>query len=114
MDYSNFIDYFPEFESIDESIVSASIRNTVIECNGYAGINTLSVREYAIALHSAHNLTIEQHIQSGQPYPIKSVASKNDKIEYAVGKSGYELGTTIYGTRLQALIDSNYLGGFNV
>ncbi len=116
MDYAAFIDYFPELSSTDEAIVSNAIRNVLLENNGYIGIEQEPVREYAIALHAAHYITVDARVLSGNPGVMKRVKSRNDEIEYAIAsnQSGYDLGSTIYGIRLERLINSNYLSGYCV
>ena len=100
----------------DDIALQATIDGVVIESNGYIGIIDETTRKQAIALHAAHCTRLELIAESsigayGLPVSIKS---KDDEIKYGTVDRKFDFSTTIYGRRLQNLLDSQYAGGFLV
>jgi hypothetical protein len=117
MNYQKFIELFPEFEDrIDEDIVTKYINNILIETNGYCGIETEAIRDYAVALHVAFLL---QKDYPSDPLTglgvIKRMKNFNDEVEFApstLDTTGFDVNS--YGQRLKRLLAANYMGGMYV
>lgn len=97
----------------DEDALIATIEAVMAETKGYQGISDESVRTQALLLHIAHYTRLELIAEStvGQYGLPSRIESRNDKLEYK-NSDGWELGSTLYGQRLQKLLDSQYVGGF--
>ncbi len=104
--YQSFVAMFPEFSDRVQSEVEAVVAQTLIETSEYEGLHDLVLQQQALALHVAHNLELADRAKGEGKYgPVKSLASNNDKVEYAVNPSGSQsLDSTDYGVRLQVVI----------
>ena len=105
-----------QIQNRDEDAIQATIDAVIAETNGYSGILNEDSKTQAIALHVAHYIRLESIAESsvglyGIPTKIKS---KDDELQYGSSNNGYDFSSTIYGQRLQKLLDSLYLGGFLV
>lgn len=97
----------------DDSVLQATIDAVITETNGYVGILDDATRLHAIALYAAHTVRLESITESaigtyGMPTGIKS---KDEEISYGTGEQLLDLTATLYGQRLQKLLDSQYAGG---
>lgn len=103
----------PVIQNRDDDALQATIDAVLAETNGYTGITNETIRNQAIALHVAHYTRMESILEStvgvyGVPSRVKS---RNDEIEYtAIDGRGYS--STLYGQRLEKLLESQYAGGF--
>ena len=97
----------------DEDALIATIDAVMAETNGYEGITREATRTQALLLHIAHYTRLELIAEStvGQYGVPSRIESRNDKLEYK-GNNGWEMDSTMYGKRLQKLLDSQYVGGF--
>ena len=97
----------------DEDALIATIEAVIAETKGYQGIVSESVGNQALLLHIAHYTRLELIAEStvGQYGLPSRIESRNDKLEYK-NNAGWELDSTLYGQRLQKLLDSQYLGGY--
>lgn len=97
----------------DEDALNATIEAVIAETKGYQGITDGSVRIQALLLHIAHYTRLELIAEStvGQYGLPSRIESRNDKLEYKNG-AGWEFNSTLYGQRLQKLLNSQYIGGF--
>lgn len=105
-DYDEFLTYFPEFSSHDETKVNRLIDHVIIIDNEFKGISK-SKRKLAIYLKVAHNISLmEKNQKDGTIAPVKSLSSKNDKAEFAISEEqkGFGLESTIYGKFLENLL----------
>jgi hypothetical protein len=105
-----------QIQNRDEDALQATINAVIAETNGYIGILEPSTRNQAIALHAAHYTRIEIIAEStvGQYGIPTKIKSKDDELQYGSSNNGYDFSATIYGQRLQKLLDSLYLGGLLV
>jgi len=107
IDADGFLALFPEFNSSEETIIAATITTAIIESEGYQGLPA-DKQAYAIALHVAAIL-MWQSESAGNSGAIESVASRNDRISYAVvAIEPFSLNSNHYGRRLLRLIATNY------
>ena len=114
IDYSVFIDKFPEFESSDSDIVSKLIENTLIELD-YEYIESPQ-KEQAYCLAIAHYLFLSENTDPLKFGNLKTVETQNNKVELAVSSTdiGSWLSTT-YGQRLKTNILDKYINiGFGL
>ena len=103
--YLQFVAFFPEFSSLSQSTVENAIAQTEAEVNYYEGLHDPALQQQAVMLHTAHNLTLSGWAAEGKAGPVKSLASNNDKIDFAVNPDvGLSMDSTQYGVRLQNLL----------
>lgn len=97
----------------DEDALLATIESVTVETRGYQGITDENIRTQALLLHIAHCTRLELLAEStaGQYGLPTKIESRNDKLEYN-NTSGWDFDSTLYGKRLQKLLNSLYVGGF--
>jgi hypothetical protein len=103
-----FINYFPEFEDLDEDDIQIQIDKTVLITNSYRGICHMGRRQLAVALNVAHQVTIQNRLRNGEEGGKKKIKSYNEEIEFNVSseEAGSGLQSTIYGRELLELLSS--------
>jgi hypothetical protein len=104
-----FLDTFPEFASVDFLKIEETVNSVPIETCGYSGIESEPVRDRALLLHIAHLLEVYRQASTGMSdgRQVKKYKSNRDEIEYQDKSEG--LNSTIYGSRLQELLNSQFL-----